>query len=512
MKIKKFLIPVLLAGAVPTLTYPLLNKPSTAPNAKKTSPNQIPYDAIHTYIEGQMRRLKIPGASLAIVEGDRIVHFHGFGRAHPGGEAPTPQTPFVLGSTTKSITATAVMQLVEAGKVELNAPVQRYLPWFRVADPIASSQITVRHLLNQTSGLPMIPGMVNLADLDDRPDACIRQARALSSLKLSHAVGTTFEYSNLNYNLLGLIVEAASGETYTDYIQGHIFEPLGMVHSYASLQNAKADGMAVGHRYWFGLPVATRNLPLANGSLPSGQLISSCEDMAHYLVAHLNDGRYQAAQILSSASIQEMQRGVAEQLVLGTPVTTYGMGWFINNIDGVKVIAHGGNVPEFASYMAIIPEQKKGVVLLVNSDQWGLPLILMEVGDGVSALLAGRQPPPIKLGFFPWIMRTLPLIPLFQIAGILALGRRLRSWRQTPALLPGPGRALKQYILPPLVPNLSLAALLQYLRSSGLLRYMNLYMPDSSMVVRISGGLAGIWALVLTSLMLRIVRKPSELR
>ena len=183
------------------------------------APDSGSYDAIDAYIEGQMRRLKIPGVALAIVEGDRIVYRRGFGHARPGGEAPTPQTPFVLGSTTKSFTALAVMQLVEAGKIELDAPVQRYLPWFRVADPQASAQMTVRHLLNQTSGLPMLAGMSLLADLDDSPGAAERQARALSTLKLTRPVGAAFEYSNLNYNLLGLIVEAASGESYADYIQ-----------------------------------------------------------------------------------------------------------------------------------------------------------------------------------------------------------------------------------------------------------------------------------------------------
>ena len=112
------------------------------------------FEKIDIYVEEQLKRLNVPGAALAIVEGDPIVHQRGFGRARPGGEAPSPQTPFFIGSLTKSFTALAVMQLVEAGKVELDAPVQRYLPWFRVADPQASAQMTVRHLLNQTSGLP----------------------------------------------------------------------------------------------------------------------------------------------------------------------------------------------------------------------------------------------------------------------------------------------------------------------------------------------------------------------
>lgn len=114
------------------------------------------YDVIDACIEREMRRLKIPGVALAIVEGDQIVHRRGFGQARPGGEAPTPHTPLFIGSLTKSFTALAVMQLVEAGKVDLDAPVQRYLPWFRVADPQASARITVRHLLNQTSGLSTV--------------------------------------------------------------------------------------------------------------------------------------------------------------------------------------------------------------------------------------------------------------------------------------------------------------------------------------------------------------------
>jgi hypothetical protein len=364
------------------------------------------------------------------------------------------------------------------------------------------------HLLNQTSGLPMIAGMANLADLDDRPDAAERQARSLATLKLSHPVGAAFEYSNLNYNLLGLIVEAASGETYADYIQLRLLTPLGMSHSYTSQAPAKQDGLAVGHRYWFAHPVAIPDLPIARGSLPSGQLISSAEDMAHYLIAHLNGGRYGDVQILSAAGIRELQRGVAEQRVMGALVAAYGMGWFVAKIGQTEVVSHGGNVPDFSSYMAILPEQKKGVVLLVNADHWGLPFVLPEVGDGVAALLAGEQPPPIRRGFLPWAMRALPLIPLFQVAGLLATLGRLRRWRQNPAHRPGGGRFWGQHILLPLIPNLSLAAILAYLQSSGLLRYMHLYMPDLSWIVRISGGFAGLWAVLRTGLILRTLREP----
>src|SRR5512136_1383352 len=189
MKIKRVLFPSLLVGAVLALSLRVFARRASAEPVTNRASNDAAasaaasYEAIDAYVEGQMHRLHIPGVSLAIVEGDKIVHVRGFGRARPGGEAPTPQTPFFIGSVTKSITALAVMQLVETGKVELDAPVQRYLPWFRVADPQASAQITVRHLLHQTSGFSMMDGSITLADFDDRPDATERQARALASLK-----------------------------------------------------------------------------------------------------------------------------------------------------------------------------------------------------------------------------------------------------------------------------------------------------------------------------------------
>src|SRR5919199_3951527 len=109
---------------------------------------------IDAFVRGQVERHGIPGLALAVVEGDQIIQLGGYGTADRSGRAVTPQTPFVIASASKPLTALAVMQLVEAGKVALDAPVQRYLPTFRVADPVASQQITVRHLLTHTSGIP----------------------------------------------------------------------------------------------------------------------------------------------------------------------------------------------------------------------------------------------------------------------------------------------------------------------------------------------------------------------
>ena len=130
----------------------------TAPGTPGGERREPGFAAVDDYVRAQMKAARIPGLALAIVQDGRAVHLRGFGRADDGGRAFTPQTPFFIGSNSKSFTALAVMQLAEAGLGELDAPVRRYIPWFRVADPQASGQITIRHLLNQTSGLSEAAG------------------------------------------------------------------------------------------------------------------------------------------------------------------------------------------------------------------------------------------------------------------------------------------------------------------------------------------------------------------
>lgn len=504
MNIKKLLYGSLFAGGVLAVTRLLFAKTGSI----KPVSNENSHEAIDTYVQEQLHRLHIPGASLAVIESDKIVHLRGFGQARPGGETPTPHTPFFIGSLTKSITALAVMQLVEARKVELDAPVQRYLPWFRVVNPEASAQMTVRHLLNQTSGMPLMASEIVMADFNDSLDATERQVRALSTLKISRPVGSKCEYSNFNYNILGLIIEATSGEAYPDYIRKHIFVPLDMHHSYTSKQVAQEHSLAVGHRHWFGLPFPVPNWPVPRSSLPAGQLISCTEDMAHYLIAHLNGGRYGATQILSSHGIDEMHRGVMELKLGELSGGLYGMGWFEIDLGQVKIYSHGGNVPDFSAFMALIPGQKKGIVLLLNADPYGLPMITEEIGEGATALLAGQQPAPIKLDFIQWVIRLLPLVPLLQVVGALATLRTLHRWAQKPDLRPGIGRVWGQHILLPLIPNLSLSALLVYLQSSGVIKFLQLFMPDLALIAKISGGFATIWTFLRIGLLFTTLRKP----
>ncbi|HEX6543501.1 MAG TPA: serine hydrolase domain-containing protein, partial [Ktedonobacterales bacterium] len=305
---------------------------------------------------------RIPGLSVAIVQGDQVVYLKGYGQADPSGHVVTPQTPFIIGSISKTFTALAAMQLVEAGKVDLDAPVQRYLPWFRVADPEASAQITVRSLLNHTSGLPQKADTFLWTDQDD--GVLERTVRYLKTVALARPMGT-FGYSNANYQILGLVIQTVSGQSYEAYVAQHIFAPLEMQASFASQEEAQQHGMAMGYRWWFGFPFPS-TLPYIRAELPAGYLISSAQDMAHYLVAQMNGGQYRNRSILSPQGITFLQTRSS-----GVP---YGNGWD----EGRPLVNQDGATANFQASIFFDPKARVGVFVAAN---------VMNALDGLSSPL-----------------------------------------------------------------------------------------------------------------------------
>ncbi len=469
------------------------------------------YEEIDAYVEKELRSLNIPGGILTVIEGDNIMHTKGFGVTGPSKNTPSPQTPFFIGSLTKSFTSLAVMQLVEAGKINLDTPVEHYLPWFKLADPIATKKITVRHLLNQTSGISQIPGMINLANFDEKPGASERQARTLASIGLTNPVGLTWEYSNVNYNLLGLIIEAVSGETYADYIQKHIFSPLDMHNSYTDKSSAKKNGLVVGHEMWFGFPIAVPDLLVPLGSLSSGQLISSAEDISHYLIAQLNKGQYASTQILSPDGVAQMHKP-AVMTVSGPANTDYGMGWFINHTSKGQIIYHYGEVPDFFAYMALIPQQNKAMILLVNANEQMYTFALLTLGEKIALWLNGNPPQADAWASLPWLTRGLILLPIFQIIFIIATLKRIKGWQLEPSLKPGRVRMWLLHIILPTVLNLVLVIIAVALLASGMLDFLMLFMGDIVSIFIISGAIALVWILTRTFIILHTLRTTLPLK
>jgi hypothetical protein len=262
----------------------------------------------------------------------------------------------------------------------------RYFPWFRVADPAASVRITVRQLLNNTSGLSTDTGRSFFFGSDT--ETLEQAVRDLRTAELVSPVGTSFNYSNANYMILGLLVQAVSQQPYEVYIQQHIFQPLEMWHSYTSQEQARRAGMATGYRYWFGFPVAF-DAPYLRDQLPAGYIISTAEDMSHYLAMFLAGGRYHRKTLLSAAGIAQMEHP-AVSVAAGTD---YGMGWFVTKWGGVDAFYHGGDVPNFHTGMVLVPHGNWGIILLENVNS-ASPLItprLLTLEQSVTGLVAGGQ-------------------------------------------------------------------------------------------------------------------------
>ena len=393
--------------------------------------------AIDRYVRSEMDAQRIPGLALGIVYGDRIVHVQGFGQAERSGRDVTPQTPFLIGSVTKSFTALAIMQLSEAGRVQLDAPVQRYLPWWRVADPEASTQISVRHLLYQVSGLSKATGNAYATSGDTHDSALEDRVRALHDAELTAPVGTTWQYSNANYWTLGMIVQAVSGQSYESYIQQHILDPLQMGDSYTSGTEAVQNGLPTGHRYWYGFPVASE-LPFDRGGLGSQGLSASAQDMAGYLSLYLNRGRHGAAALVSPAGAAELQRA---GVPTGLEGVSYAMGWDVGQIHGTTAVSHDGSGFDSHANVVLIPERGWGVVVMENGenspDEFFGSRRMTGIAYGVTGLLIGEEPAATSSSRSLWVIYGVVLgILVIQVAGMVRSVRTIRGWRTDPLRRP----------------------------------------------------------------------------
>ncbi|GIK71974.1 MAG: penicillin-binding protein [Chloroflexota bacterium] len=391
--------------------------------------------AIDAHVIEQMQQLGIPGAAVGIVRGDQVEYLQGYGIAGDDGRPVTPQTPFYIASLSKSVTAAAVIQLVEASKLELDAPVQRYLPWFRLADEEAAAQITVRHLLAQTSGFSELGGYERNLDDDMYDDALEQSVRAMHGAPLNAAPGVQFEYSNTNYDLLGLLVATVSSESYESYVQRHIFDLLDMDDAFTSLADAQGHGVSSGYYPYFG-QVRSQDHAMFFGraTTPSAGLVASAEDLAHWLVAHLNGGRYADAQLISPQGM-ELLHTVAVSI---TEEVGYAMGWttfpFTDALPADDVersaplaLTHSGRWLGYAAQLLLVPEQELGVVLLLNLNDPAADSALSNIGWNVGLLALGL---PAKQ--FPqhedWVERNARLLML----AIVAIFTALNLWLLRP--------------------------------------------------------------------------------
>jgi CubicO group peptidase (beta-lactamase class C family) len=307
--------------------------------------------SIEDFIDSEMPASGVPGLAYAVVADGEITSIGAHGVVKSGGDREvTPDTPFVIGSISKSFTALAVMQLVEGGEVALDTEVSQYLDGFSGGP---AGAITIRQLLSHTSGFSTLQGNTSHTDATSGKDALERSVDGLAGVTPAYEPDERWEYSNTNYQILGRLVEVVSGQEFQAYVTANILEPVGMEHSFVA-DGEIHESMATGHRPWFG---TKRPLP-ENGTdratAPQGGIVASAGDLALYMQMMLNG----QDDVLSAEGKALMIRPAS----VASPF--YGFGWYLDS--GNRTVWHSGATPGFETLAQMLPAEKKAVVVLVN--------------------------------------------------------------------------------------------------------------------------------------------------
>jgi CubicO group peptidase (beta-lactamase class C family) len=325
-------------------------------------------NTLSEFVEAAAAKFGVPGVAVGVwVVGREVYGCRGVTSV----ENPLPvdqDTLFVVGSVTKSFTATALMRLVTDGRVELDAPVRRYVPELVLPDERAAAEVTVLQLLNHTAGFDWRMSV----DTGEGDDALAAYVARMSESDLIAPPGTRASYSQLGYNLAGRIIEMVTGLTYEQAITSLLFEPLGLAHSSFATDDVMTRRFAVGHNVGEnGTPAVARKWKDSRGNNPGGGGASSVADMLRWARFHLGDGRAQdGAQVLPAEALLQMQERTVE--LRGTTLgDAFGICWFLGDVGGVRTVGHGGSANGQFAELLIVPERDFAVVALSNTGPEG---------------------------------------------------------------------------------------------------------------------------------------------
>lgn len=341
---------------------------------------------------------EVPGASAAILHGDRIVEAAAGITNLNTGVAVTTDTIFQIGSTTKVYTATLVMQLVDDGRLELDVPITRYLPEVRFGDASVNDVLTVRQFLCHTSGLE---GDF-FEDFGRGDDGIERYVAALAELPQLHEPGENLSYCNAGWVLLGRLIERLVGEPFHRAFATRLTEPAGLKDTVLLPEDAILRRVAVGH-----LPAPDGDgqtvapvWTLGHCSAPAGSLTcATAADVVRFAKMHLDDGRAaDGTQVLSPASVKAMQQPQADIPDRHTLGDSWGLGWFLMDWDGKRVIGHDGGTIGQAAFLRVCPEANLAVSLVTNGGKAGevFRSLFDEVFQAFAGVSVPKRPTPLE--------------------------------------------------------------------------------------------------------------------
>ncbi len=343
-------------------------------SAKAQAP---PFSGFDDYVNAAMKDWDVPGMAIAVIKDDKIVYVKGYGIREIGKpETVDERTIFAIGSSSKAFTAATIAMLVDEGKLKWDDKVSQYLPAFQLFDPYVTREMTIRDLLTHRIGLER-GDQLWYATPYSREEV-LRRVRYLAP---SSSMRSRFGYQNIMFLAAGEVVPVLTKKPWDDFVGEKIFSPLGMKDSGTSIRTlSRSNDVATPH-----VKIDDKMKPVAwrliDNIAPAGSINSNAVDMAQWVRLHLAKGKYGGKQILSEASVKEMQTPQTVMRIEG-PYTffypdahflTYGMGWFLSDFRGKKLVEHGGAIDGMRAIVAMIPEENSGVVILTNANGSLLP-------------------------------------------------------------------------------------------------------------------------------------------
>jgi CubicO group peptidase (beta-lactamase class C family) len=349
--------------------------------------------AIDKIMNAALKAWQIPGAAVAVVRNDRVVHVQGYGVTELGGAPVTPDTLFQIASTTKAFTSTAMAMLVAEGKLSWEDPVRKHVGYFRLNDLCADSQVTLRDIVTHRTGLTRHDEL-----WDNSPFTREDVIRRIGQVGLSKPFRTTYQYHNIMFIAAGEAVANASGTSWDDFVKTRIFTPLAMTRTVTSDRDWQdSTDRASGYRYDWKTNRLSAQRPIDTTTLGSaGAIKSSARDMANWIRFHLANGALNLHQLTDPVALEETKtpqtvirrENLTRDANPETSLMSYAMGWTVQDYRGELLVSHAGALNGFRTHVDLLPEQQSGFVVMINA---GRGMAVIAIRNSLADLLTGKN-------------------------------------------------------------------------------------------------------------------------
>ncbi len=347
--------------------------------------------ALERFIAHELQDKQLPAISVALVDGNQIVWARGFGYADPKNKVPaTATTVYRIGSVSKLFTDIGIMQMVERGKVDLDAPVSNYLPDFKPANQF-SKPVTLRQLMSHRSGLLREPPVGHY--FDDTQPSIAATVRSMSGHPLIYEPETRVKYSNAGITVAGYVLEALNNRPFAAYMKESVLKPMGLESSAFEREPGISKNLAKAFIWTYDghvFPAPT----FEPGIAPAGSMYSTVTDLARFITVLLNDGRGPAGQVMKPETLKSMWEPQFQQ----RDPRNFGIGFILGNLDGHRMVGHSGAVYGFATELEAMPDDNIGAVAVTTMDSAnGVTIhIVQEALRLMLAAKAGKPLPEIR--------------------------------------------------------------------------------------------------------------------